>query len=334
LPASGWQELDLLRRTNQARSQAGVPALEQDEALALAARHHALEMAELSYLDHESPRAGNRTLQHRLARAGAAVQGAGENLALLNGDADLAQRAISGWLDSPGHRRNLLAADFTHVGFGVATSARGETLVAQVLGRKQLDLIRADVSALVLETKLLQIDFQLLRSAEVAFWLAGENTPPATFGPGRHSVSHPWNPQALAQLYSGVKSPAGATFIRMDGGWFDPVAGQWSPGARNGSEELLIDSVRSGVQSEDVWRVNLGFGAAPRSELGVWVGGEWLGSFELNGRTLQLDVPRSETAPLIEVGLRQGGPARQYEIALRFSVEAAPGESPRISLLH
>jgi hypothetical protein len=291
-------------------------------------------MAELSYLDHESPHAGNRTLQHRLVRAGAVVQGAGENLALLNGDADLAQRAISGWLDSPGHRRNLLAADFTHVGFGVATSARGETLVAQVLGRKQLDLIRADVSALVLETKLLQIDFQLLRSAEVAFWLAGENTPPATFGPGRHSVSHPWNPQALAQLYSGVKSPAGATFIRMDGGWFDPVAGQWSPGARNGSEELLIDSVRPGVQREDIWRVNLGFGALPRSDLGVWVGGEWLGSFGLNGQTLQLDVPRSDAAALVEVGLQHGGSAREYEIALRFSVEAGPGAAPRISLLH
>src|SRR5690554_5686035 len=78
-------EQALLQQTNEQRAIAGLAPLLPDDGLSQAARRHAQEMAELGYLAHESPRAEHRTLALRLNQAGAIVQAAGENLALLSG---------------------------------------------------------------------------------------------------------------------------------------------------------------------------------------------------------------------------------------------------------
>lgn len=328
------QEQELWHAVNQVRRDFGLRALQADDALATAARQHAEEMAELNYLGHESPNLQSRTLQDRLVLAGAAVQGAGENLAQLSDGADLAAQVVAGWLDSPGHRQNLLAAHYTHVGFGVARNSQGSVWVAQVLGRKKVDVISTSVRPAVLRTNFVQIDFQLQQPAEVAFWLGGENTQPASYAVGRHSVEHEWNPPAKAQVYAGMRSTAGTVFIRMDGGWFEPAAGSWSPEARSGSAELLIEAVQPKVQKQEVWQVELQLAAIPSANLGTWIDGEWAGSPTLSGETLQFEVPRRESAPLIEVGLQLSDSAHEYEIALRFSVEAQLDGQPQVRMLY
>ena len=133
LPGDASLEADLLTLTNQARLDNGVGTLEGDEGLAQAARHHAEEMARLGYFSHTSPVGENATVSQRVARSGSFIGTLGENLALV-GEADTAQTTTTGWLESPGHRANLLNPKFTHVGFGTARYPDGRVAVAQVLG--------------------------------------------------------------------------------------------------------------------------------------------------------------------------------------------------------
>ncbi|MBC9226621.1 hypothetical protein GL325_09820 [Aeromicrobium sp. 636] len=42
---------------------------------------------------------------------------------------------IRAWLESPGHRHNMLSRKYTRLGVGVAKDARGHTWTAQVFGR-------------------------------------------------------------------------------------------------------------------------------------------------------------------------------------------------------
>ena len=74
-----------------------------------------------------------------------------ENLALEGSSAgfesaELAQDLVDGWIQSPGHRRNLLAADATQTGIAVAHSPRSDRWYAvQMFGRLARDLITFDI---------------------------------------------------------------------------------------------------------------------------------------------------------------------------------------------
>jgi uncharacterized protein YkwD len=126
-------ERQLLEHTNAERERAGLPALRHGEALALAARHHAREMAALGYFGHESPTPGRETLSQRVAASGGAVVGLGENIAQLKPvTEDLAERTVRGWVASEEHRANLHMERWTHVGHGVAEDAAGGAFVVQV----------------------------------------------------------------------------------------------------------------------------------------------------------------------------------------------------------
>jgi uncharacterized protein YkwD len=47
----------------------------------------------------------------------------GENLAWGAGDAATPEHIVVGWMNSPGHRRNILQADYREVGVGVTPGA-------------------------------------------------------------------------------------------------------------------------------------------------------------------------------------------------------------------
>ena len=57
---------------------------------------------------------------------------AGENLAMNSGVYDVAKCAVDGWINSPGHRKNLLGA-FDVCGIGVARSGTGQFYLTQLL---------------------------------------------------------------------------------------------------------------------------------------------------------------------------------------------------------
>lgn len=105
-----------LAEVNRLRAEAGVGALRLDARLAAAAQAHAEDMAAKGYLAHTSP--DGSTLEQRARDAGyGPFTALGENIA--QGQADWGE-AIATWMDSPGHRANLLNPQFEDIGFGAA----------------------------------------------------------------------------------------------------------------------------------------------------------------------------------------------------------------------
>jgi uncharacterized protein YkwD len=110
-------EQTLFGMANEARSQAGLPPLQLDNNLSLAARAHADAMAEQQQLSHQF--SGEPSLSSRLALPGGLhLDRAGENVAF-----DLtAEEAHEHLMLSPPHRDNLLDPGFNVAGFGVVRS--------------------------------------------------------------------------------------------------------------------------------------------------------------------------------------------------------------------
>lgn len=122
------QEDDLgvlaLSLVNEARAEEGLAALEQDERLAEAAESHAEGMLKRGYHGHVSPEGA--TVRDRFIEAGGSRWSVvAENLATCEGcetpPGPAQIRSFqSGWMQSPGHRENILGEGFDRFGFGVA----------------------------------------------------------------------------------------------------------------------------------------------------------------------------------------------------------------------
>lgn len=120
---------------NTYREEQDAPPLEQSDELAEVARAHSEDMAETDYFDHDSPDGDGPG--DRLDEAGVECNGWGENLAweessnVTEGDAEsIADSAVQGWIDSEGHRQNLLG-NYDEEGIGVATTGN-EVFITQL----------------------------------------------------------------------------------------------------------------------------------------------------------------------------------------------------------
>lgn len=111
-------------RIDAVRDAEGLPPLGRNDALAKAAAAHSAEMAQTGTLSHRS--ADGRTVADRIAAAGYGPFAAlAENVAFrtVAPDSDpetLARLIVGQWLDSPGHRANLLGTATIESGVGVA----------------------------------------------------------------------------------------------------------------------------------------------------------------------------------------------------------------------
>ncbi|WP_219500454.1 CAP domain-containing protein [Nonomuraea ceibae] len=110
---------EVVRLTNTARARQGCGPLRADARLTRAAREHSYEMARSGQFTHESP--DGSSPWDRMERAGYPA-GAAENIGR---GYSSAEEAVSGWLDSPDHRRNILSCDFKAIGVGVVSSPEG-----------------------------------------------------------------------------------------------------------------------------------------------------------------------------------------------------------------
>jgi hypothetical protein len=106
----------LLAMANQERAQRGIQPLAWDEHLAAAARQHALRMAQQNAISHQFP--GEPALESRTAAAGARFSLIAENVAI----APTPQVLHTEWMNSPGHRANLLEPHENAVGIAVIQS--------------------------------------------------------------------------------------------------------------------------------------------------------------------------------------------------------------------
>jgi len=115
-------EAQALGLVNASRGEAGLPALETGADLTEAARAHAEDMMARGFYGHVSPEGG--TVQDRFRAAGGSDwELVAENIARCSGcpaaDAARISALHEGWMDSPGHRENILRQGLTRFGFAV-----------------------------------------------------------------------------------------------------------------------------------------------------------------------------------------------------------------------
>ncbi|MEJ5185593.1 MAG: CAP domain-containing protein [Candidatus Geothermincolales bacterium] len=142
--------------TNEQRRHHGLKSLEWDGELAAIAYQHSSDMARRNYFDHTSPEGksfADRYREHgyqKNTRVGDVVYGGAENLFLNNvarsytydkdtGEVysyefssleEIARSTVEGWMQSPGHRENILTP-FTREGIGVYVTDDGKIYITQ-----------------------------------------------------------------------------------------------------------------------------------------------------------------------------------------------------------
>lgn len=120
---------DVVALTNAERTAAGLCPLAGDPRLTTAAQAHSDEMVARGFYSHTSP--DGRQPWDRAAAAGCTHRGIGENIAC--GQRSAAE-VVRGWMDSPGHRANILKPDFTHLGIGFRGGGEMGTYWTQLFG--------------------------------------------------------------------------------------------------------------------------------------------------------------------------------------------------------
>lgn len=139
---------------NEERARRGRAALDWDARLAGIALRHSRDMARRDYLSHDSPEGQDFDARYRQGgyrcaiRVGSLVHAGAENIALgrlynsmrvVNGVADydwnsaeqIARKVVDGWMDSRGHRRNILAPHWRREGIGVEIHPDNKVYVTQ-----------------------------------------------------------------------------------------------------------------------------------------------------------------------------------------------------------
>lgn len=106
-------EQQVVELTNKERAKYSLPALATDKPLMAAAREKSKDMQVNNYFSHTSPTYGSPF--DRMKALGISYKTAGENIA--KGQTSAAQ-VVEAWMNSEGHRANILNKDFTHIGVG------------------------------------------------------------------------------------------------------------------------------------------------------------------------------------------------------------------------
>ena len=106
-------EQEVIRLVNEIRVQNGLKALTYDWELSRVARYKSQDMKDNNYFSHTSPVYG--TPFQMIRNFGISYKSAGENIA--KGYAT-PQAVVNGWMNSSGHRANILNAGYTHIGVG------------------------------------------------------------------------------------------------------------------------------------------------------------------------------------------------------------------------
>ncbi|MEY9974017.1 putative YkwD family protein [Lysinibacillus sp. RC46] len=110
-------EQEVVKLTNAERTKAGLAPFKTDDQLMAAAREKSQDMQSKNYFSHTSPTFGSPF--DRMKALGITYKSAGENIAQ---GQRTPQEVVQAWMDSPGHRANILNEKFTHIGVGYVKS--------------------------------------------------------------------------------------------------------------------------------------------------------------------------------------------------------------------
>jgi hypothetical protein len=124
LPDTPTVEATIVDLTNAYRARQKLSALSPNATLTKAARAYAAYLAKSGQFSHT---ADGREAGDRVAAAGYTWCQVGENLALHIDSRGfeskaLAEKSVTGWINSPGHRANMVAPYVTEIGVGVASA--------------------------------------------------------------------------------------------------------------------------------------------------------------------------------------------------------------------
>jgi uncharacterized YkwD family protein len=121
-------EQEVVDLTNKEREKQGLAPLEIDAELSKVAREKSKDMATNNYFDHNSPTYGSPF--DMMKQYGISYSTAGENIA--KGQRTPAE-VVDGWMNSQGHRENILNGSFTHIGVGYVE--QGNHWTQQFIGK-------------------------------------------------------------------------------------------------------------------------------------------------------------------------------------------------------
>lgn len=121
------KEKQVVTLVNQARRDNGLLPLQADSQLNRLARKKAEDMAKNNYFSHTSPTYGSAF--DMMQAAGIVYRTAGENIAK---GQKTAETVMQGWMNSQGHRANILNRNYSRVGVGYAVSSTGTPYWVQI----------------------------------------------------------------------------------------------------------------------------------------------------------------------------------------------------------
>ena len=113
-------EQAIFQRVNQERSAAGLPALSYNTTMEHYARIKSKDMGDNGYFSHEDKQGNLITAQ--MKADGVSYRAWGENIAYIQGinsNSALATKFMDNWMNSSGHRANILSTNFSSIGIGV-----------------------------------------------------------------------------------------------------------------------------------------------------------------------------------------------------------------------
>lgn len=113
-------EQEVIRLINQERAKQGLPALTENWELSRVARYKSQDMIDKGYFAHQSPTYGSPF--DMMEAFGLKFSAAAENIAY---GQRTAAEVVRAWMNSPGHRANILSRSYRFTGVGAAKKANG-----------------------------------------------------------------------------------------------------------------------------------------------------------------------------------------------------------------
>lgn len=124
------EEIELLKLINAERKKNGLGELKFDNELLEVARVKAKDLVDNNYFSHNSPIYGSPF--EMMKSFGITYKAAGENIA---GNSTL-QGAVNAWMNSEGHKANILSNAYNYTGIGIVESPKyGKILVQMFMGK-------------------------------------------------------------------------------------------------------------------------------------------------------------------------------------------------------
>ena len=118
---------EVVNLVNKERAKYGLSALKSNSSLANVATIKSQDMVNKNYFSHTSPTYGSPF--DMMKQFGISYKTAGENIAM---GQKTPSEVVTAWMNSEGHRKNILSSSFTQIGVGVAKNANGQLYWTQM----------------------------------------------------------------------------------------------------------------------------------------------------------------------------------------------------------